>query len=87
MNKESGKIIYKNKIVIKNDIKKEVDIKNDTDVNESDVKKDNTNDSITDKYIQQLNPLQLVAYEIAKTRLKSSFDIEKSIGFKSFNLF
>jgi hypothetical protein len=38
----------------------------------------------TIKYIQQLNPLQLIAYEIAKSRLKTSFDIEKSIGFKSF---
>jgi hypothetical protein len=36
------------------------------------------------EYINQLNPLELIAYEIAKTRLKSSFDIEKSIGFKSF---
>jgi hypothetical protein len=71
--KESGKIIYKNKI------KKEVDINNDIK-NET----DNKNESMSDKYIKQLNPLQLVAYEIAKSRLKSSFDIEKSIGFKSF---
>lgn len=40
--------------------------------------------TITDKYIQQLNPLELIAYEIAKTRLKTSFDIEKSIGFIGF---
>ena len=76
--KNSGKIIYKNKIVIN---PKEVD------AIENDVKKPlDTNDSMIDKYIQQLNPLQLVAYEIAKSRLKSSFDIEKSIGFKSFKI-
>jgi hypothetical protein len=40
--------------------------------------------TLTDKYIQQLNPLELIAYEIAKTRLKTSFDIEKSIGFIGF---
>ena len=72
--KESGKIIYKNKI------KKEVHINDD--INEANI--NHTNESMSDKYIQQLNPLQLVAYEIAKSRLKSSFDIEKSIGFKSF---
>jgi len=33
------------------------------------------------EYINQLNPLQQVAYEIAKKQLKSSFTIEKSIGF------
>ena len=37
-----------------------------------------------DEYIKQLNPLEKIAYEIAITRLKTSFDIEKSIGFKSF---
>jgi len=46
-------------------------------------KKSESNDKI-DEYIKQLNPLELIAYEIAKTRLKTSFDIEKSIGFKSF---
>ncbi len=45
---------------------------------------DNDNITMSDKYIQQLNPLELIAYEIAKTRLKTSFDIEKSIGFKGF---
>ena len=78
----SGKIIYKNKIVFKS---KEVD-KTDPVVKTDPVDRSSIdiNSSITDKYIQQLNPLQLVAYEIAKSRLKSSFDIEKSIGFKSF---
>jgi hypothetical protein len=37
-----------------------------------------------DDYIKQLNPLELIAYEIAKSRLKTSFDIEKSIGFIAF---
>ena len=35
-----------------------------------------------EKYIESLNPLEKIAYEIAKSRLKTSFDIEKSIGFK-----
>ena len=39
-------------------------------------------DEIT-KYIEGLNPLEKIAYDIAKTRLKTSFDIEKSIGYKS----
>ena len=39
-------------------------------------------DDIT-KYIEGLNPLEKIAYDIAKTRLKTSFDIEKSIGYKS----
>ena len=34
-------------------------------------------------YIDGFNPLEKIAYEIARTRLKTSFDIEKSIGFKS----
>ena len=35
------------------------------------------------EYIDNLNPLEKIAYDIAVSRLKSSFDIEKSIGFKS----
>ena len=42
------------------------------------------NESIIDKYMKQLNPLELIAYEIAKSRLKTAFDIEKSIGFIGF---
>ena len=34
-----------------------------------------------DAYIDNFNPLEKIAYEIAKTRLKTSFDIEKSIGY------
>ena len=36
------------------------------------------------KYVDSLNSSEKIAYEIAKTRLKSSFDIEKSIGYKLF---
>ena len=48
-------------------------------------KESNLIDSKVQKYIESLNPLEKIAYEIAKTRLKTSFDIEKSIGFKSKN--
>mgnify|MGYP001356282446 CR=1 FL=1 len=34
-----------------------------------------------EQYIASLNELEKTAYEIAKTDLGSSFDIEKSIGF------
>jgi len=33
-------------------------------------------------YIAGFNDLEKIAYEIAKTPLKTSFDIEKSIGYK-----
>tara|TARA_B110000008_G_scaffold167189_1_gene167180 strand:+ start:806 stop:1054 length:249 start_codon:yes stop_codon:yes gene_type:complete len=35
-------------------------------------------------YIRQLNPQEKIAYEIAKTKLESSFDLEKSIGFLAY---
>ena len=38
--------------------------------------------SAIDIYIDNFNPLEKIAYEIAKSRLKTSFDIEKSIGYK-----
>ena len=50
-------------------------------------KKESTVDENITKYINSLNSLEKIAYEIAKTRLKSSFDIEKSIGYKSFTGF
>ena len=40
-------------------------------------------DSKIKEYIESFNPLEKIAYEIAKSRLKTSFDIEKSIGFKN----
>jgi hypothetical protein len=50
---------------------------------ESNVKVDGkvVKDAIKD-YIENLNPLEKIAYDIAVARLKTSFDIEKSIGFK-----
>jgi hypothetical protein len=44
------------------------------------------NEKNIEKYIEQLNSLEKIAYEIAKLRLKTSFDIEKCIGYKSFNI-
>ena len=35
------------------------------------------------EYIESFNPLEKIAYDIAISRLKTSFDIEKSIGFKN----
>ena len=40
-----------------------------------------TNPAIIDKYLAQLSHLEKVAMQIAKEELKSSFCIEKSIGF------
>ena len=50
--------------------------KQDLGPNEIQIKK-----SDIDIYIDNFNPLEKIAYEIAKKRLKTSFDIEKSIGF------
>ena len=36
------------------------------------------------KYIKSLDSNSLKAYQIAKIQLKSSFNIEKSIGFKKW---
>ena len=36
------------------------------------------------QYISSLSSNEKKAYEIAKSHLESSFDIEKSIGFKKF---
>ena len=35
-------------------------------------------------YLEQLTPLQLKAYEIAKEHLKTSFDITRSNGFNEW---
>ena len=37
-----------------------------------------------DAYIDQLTPQEKIAYEIAKSKLESSFDLEKSIGFLNY---
>ena len=39
---------------------------------------------IEDKYIKSLNNIELVALEIAKRKLESSFDLKKSIGYLEF---
>ena len=36
---------------------------------------------LVQEYVAQLNPLQLHALRIAKEDLKSSFSLEKSVGF------
>lgn len=40
--------------------------------------------NIEDKYIESLNSIELVALEIAKRKLESSFDLKKSIGYLEF---
>lgn len=39
---------------------------------------------LVNQYILSLSPNEKKAYEIAKSHLESSFDVEKSIGFKKF---
>lgn len=36
------------------------------------------------KYIENMDDKERLAFEIAKDHLESSFDLEKSIGFKKF---
>lgn len=44
--------------------------------------------SVSEKdFIKSLNENQLKAMEIAKKHLKTSFDLQKSIGFKKFKEF
>jgi hypothetical protein len=56
-----------------------------TETNEIHIKSSENHDksekSDIDIYIDNFNPLEKIAYEIAKSRLKTSFDIEKSIGY------
>jgi hypothetical protein len=49
----------------------------------TDLKHSHSNDLKIKEYIESFNPLERIAYDIAKKRLKTSFDIEKSIGFKT----
>jgi len=42
------------------------------------------NDSLILQYIEQMTPNEKKVYKIASESLKSSFDIEKSIGFIKF---
>lgn len=43
-----------------------------------------TNNELQNEYIQRLSKKERRAYEIAKNHLQTSFDLEKSIGFKNF---
>jgi hypothetical protein len=43
------------------------------------------NNKSMEKYIKTLNDKERKAYEIAKTHLKSSFNIQKSIGYINYN--
>ena len=43
-----------------------------------------TPESMIQEYLQQMSPSEKIAYDIAVKNLESSFDIEKSIGFKEF---
>jgi hypothetical protein len=61
------------------------EVKEVKEVEEVEVKitKDIKDSAEIQKYIISFNEMEIIAYNIAKNRLKSSFDIEKSIGFKS----
>jgi len=50
---------------------------------EESLSKDQVKDVAIKDYIDNLNPLEKIAYDIAVARLKTSFDIEKSIGLKT----
>ena len=43
-----------------------------------------SNTDLVEQYITSLSPNEKKAYDIAKSHLESSFDVEKSIGFKAF---
>ena len=40
--------------------------------------------NLTNEYLSQLSTKEKRAYEIAKSHLQTSFDLEKSIGYKKF---
>ena len=72
------------KVIIKGSPRKvKVDEVIEDEVIEDEVIEEEVIEDPIQKYIDGFNPLEKIAYEIAKTRLKTSFDIEKSIGFKS----
>lgn len=43
-----------------------------------------TSKKLINSYIEQLDHLEKIAYDIAREHLESSFTIEKSIGFKQW---
>lgn len=46
--------------------------------------KETAQPNLEEQYIQSLNSKELIAINIAKDQLKSSFDLQKSIGFLHF---
>lgn len=72
------RIIKSAKVEVKLEESKQVEVKEVKEAKHiEEVKEGDT----VDKYIAGFNDLEKIAYEIAKTRLKTSFDIEKSIGY------
>lgn len=53
---------------------------------EKDIEKDMEKDmeKMIEEYIESLSDIERLAYDIAKRELKSSFIIEKTIGYKEF---
>lgn len=49
-----------------------------------DNEQDNGVNTLIENFIASMDEKELVAYQIAKEHLESSFDIEKCIGFQSF---
>lgn len=49
-----------------------------------DTPREKTLNELLELYIENMNPYERVAYEIAKKNLESSYDMEKSIGFSDF---
>ncbi len=42
------------------------------------------NNDIEEEFLKSLNSIELLALEIAKRKLESSFDLKKSIGYLEF---
>tara|TARA_Y100000992_G_scaffold69024_1_gene43097 strand:+ start:4156 stop:4335 length:180 start_codon:yes stop_codon:yes gene_type:complete len=42
------------------------------------------NNDIEEEFLKSLNSIELIALEIAKRKLESSFDLKKSIGYLEF---
>jgi hypothetical protein len=42
------------------------------------------NEDLETKYINQLNPMEIIVLKIAKEHLQTSFDLKKSIGYKNW---
>lgn len=51
---------------------------------EREVKTQEEYSELMKKYIENMDDKERLAWEIAKDHLESSFDLEKSIGFKKF---